>query len=107
MQLYISVYRQRGYQVVKISYIPKKFGDHRLFNCGNHKIIYIRGQLVNKLEIMGDTRGSDVGNNTNDDVCMNIYFNEIKVLIYSYIRNNVYNLNWNLEENLLGFLENS
>lgn len=36
------------------------------------------GDLVKTFEIMGDTGGDDVGNNTADDVYMNLYFNEIR-----------------------------
>lgn len=37
------------------------------------------GKLVKKFEIMGDTGGKDVSNCIDDDVYMNVYFNEIKL----------------------------
>lgn len=39
------------------------------------------GTLVSSFEVMGDTRGNDVGNCTSDDVYLNVYFNDITVSI--------------------------
>lgn len=39
------------------------------------------GALVESFEIMGDTGGNDVGNCTADDVYMNVYFNEVRVVL--------------------------
>ena len=39
------------------------------------------GNLVRRFEIMGDTGGNDVGNCTDDDVYLNIYFNEVQIEI--------------------------
>jgi len=39
------------------------------------------GRLVNRFEIMGDTGGNDVGNCTDDDAYLNVYFNAIRVNI--------------------------
>lgn len=41
------------------------------------------GSLVYKFEIMGDTRGNDVGNCTADDVYMNVYFNSVTLELAS------------------------
>lgn len=39
------------------------------------------GRLVSIFEIMGDTGGNDVGNCTDDDAYLNVYFNEVRVKI--------------------------
>ncbi len=39
------------------------------------------GSLVDRFEVMGDTGGNDVGNCTDDDVYLNVYFNRIDVII--------------------------
>ncbi len=40
------------------------------------------GNLVEKFEIMGDTKGDDVGNCTNDDTKYSVYFNPVRIKIY-------------------------
>jgi len=39
------------------------------------------GTLVCKFEVMGDTRGNDVGNHTDDDSYANVYFNEVRLKV--------------------------
>ena len=53
------------------------------YRDSNHDIDRPRvvGGLVRQFEIMGDTGGNDVGNCTNDDVFMNVHFNQVRVLI--------------------------
>lgn len=54
------------------------------YNDSNHELDKpaIRGgSLVKQFEIMGDTEGNDVGNCTDNDVYMNVYFNPVKVVL--------------------------
>lgn len=70
-----------GTSIVKIISDKK---SEATYTDTNHKldIPLIRGgNLVQKFEVMGDTRGNDVGNCTTDDVYLNIYLNPIKVEI--------------------------
>jgi hypothetical protein len=39
------------------------------------------GYLVRRFEVMGDTDDKDIGNCTDDDVYMNVYFNEVRIEI--------------------------
>lgn len=39
------------------------------------------GSLVEKFEVMGDTGGNDIGNCTDDDVYLNVHFNEIVLIV--------------------------
>jgi len=41
------------------------------------------GSLVRRFEMLGDTKGDDIGNCTKDDVYMNVFFNEVQV---QYVR---------------------
>lgn len=69
-----------GYEIVRILSSKSSTASYR---DRNHHIDRPRprGSLVKIFEIMGDTRGNDVGNCTSDDVFMNIFFNRVKVLI--------------------------
>jgi hypothetical protein len=39
------------------------------------------GKLVKEFEVMGDTGGNDVGNHTDDDSYVNVYFNEVRLAL--------------------------
>lgn len=68
----------------KITKINSSTYSEASYRDNNHHLDRPRvkgGSLVNKFEVMGDTRGNDVGNNTSDDVFLNVYFNQVSVTI--------------------------
>ena len=72
-----------GYQIVRILSSKSSSASYRDSNHHIDRPRRIRGRLVKTFEIMGDTRGNDVGNCTSDDVFLSVFFNRIKVLIKS------------------------
>lgn len=68
----------RGYEIKRIVSGTRSSASYR---DHDHHIDRprIRGSLVREFEIMGDTKGNDIGNCTSDDVFMNVHTNSIRV----------------------------
>ncbi len=79
---YRTIYRApRGYEFSKILSDDFSQANYRDYDHDIDRPKITRGSLVKSFEIMGDTPGNDVGNNTSDDVFMNVHFNIVKVNI--------------------------
>lgn len=78
-----------GYEFVEILSDKRSEAAYRDHNHDIDRPQVMGGNLVRTFEIMGDTPGNDVGNNTSDDVFMNIYFNKVKYTLRKVAHSNI------------------
>lgn len=72
---------EQGYSIIEIVSSHSSNASYCDVDHDLDRPSVLGGTLVERFEIMGDTGGNDIGNCTDDDVFMNVYFNEVRVKV--------------------------